>query len=415
MKKFLLAGLLLSLYIGGSATVHASLPPSAITVVPSDKKLDLIKNVLPLFIQVYGNDPTNAEKAWWRKRISCGELKTHKALVASMQFHKSKKARMGSLAICGAVVAPNPNTIAHRTIAGIGSNPFGDDIRVGIFNTDGAAIKVTADKKFQVREGADKILATVAPGKIIQVSWSNGKYHIRGLQKNFDIANKVRFVPLEGAIMQVTSYNDPSATIPDKNYNRFRGVIEIRKCDGCSDLWAINELRMEYYLRGLGETSGNGPEEYIKALGVAARTYALYHKVVTGGRNPAKGYDIGSTSTDQIYRGYEYEIITPRMASIFDKTKGIITIDGNENVPVSTVYFSDSDGHTRTAKEVWGTDRFPYLQQSVKDPYHVANHCLGHCVGMSAQGAYGFASKENWNFQKILKYYYKGIRLVKAY
>ena len=34
---------------------------------------------------------------------------------------------------------------------------------------------------------------------------------------------------------------------------------------------------------------------------------------------------------------------------------------------------------------------------------------------MSAQGAYGFANKDGWSFQKILNYYFKGIKLVKAY
>ena len=34
---------------------------------------------------------------------------------------------------------------------------------------------------------------------------------------------------------------------------------------------------------------------------------------------------------------------------------------------------------------------------------------------MSAQGAYGFANEDGWSWQKILKYYYKGVKLVKAY
>lgn len=192
-------------------------------------------------------------------------------------------------------------------------------------------------------------------------------------------------------------------------------MIEIRKDDSRNYLWAINELRTEYYLRGLAETSGNGPEEYLKALSTAARTYVLYHKVVTGGRSVSGGWDIDNSSDDQIYRGYEYEIITPRMASIFAKTKGIIVADSAGDKPVTTVYFSDSDGRTRSAREKWNTSRFPHLQHSVKDPHHVASVCRGHCVGLSAQGAYGFANKDGWSFQKILKYFYKGVKLVKAY
>ena len=387
------------------------------TTAGSDNKNVLIKDTLPLFVQIYGNDPTSAEKAWWRKRISCNEITTRQALTNSMQYHKSKKARQGSSAICGgtSVAVSLVGGIVRKAIAGISSHPMGDQVRIAIYKTDGRAIHVTADGKYQIREGDSKILGTLGKDDVAQVSWSGGSYHVRGSGVSFDTKEKIRLVPLNQAIMQIKSYSDPSATYPGKNYNRFRGVIEIRKDDAKNYLWAINELRAEYYLRGLAETSGNGPAEYLKALATAARTYVLYHKVVTGGRSVSGGWDINNTAEDQLYRGYEYELITPRMASEFAKTKGVIVTDSEADSPVSTVYFSDSDGRTRSAKEKWNTDRFPHLQQSVKDPHHVASACKGHCVGMSAQGAYGFANEDGWSWQKILKYYYKGVKLVKAY
>lgn len=381
----------------------------------------LIIDVLPEFIKIYGNNPSNAEKAWWRKRITCGEINTKKELLSSMAFHKAKKVRKGSDAICGAKPATSTtkssgtSVVTKKHIAGIGTHVNGEMVRIGITHTDGKAIKVTANGKFQIREGESKILATIGAEREISVSFSNGKYHVRGDGKKIDTPNKIRFVPLNGAIMKISSYSDPSVTYPGKNYNRFRGIIEIRKCDGCNELWAINELRVEDYLKGLGETSGEGPEEYVKALGIAARTYVLFHKIVTGGRSVNKDFDITNTPNDQIYRGYEYEIITPRMSSIFGKVKGVIVTDGEADKPVSTVYFSDSDGRTRSAKEVYNTSRLPHLQQSVPDPYHVSSRCLGHCVGMSAQGAYGFAKARDWKFPQILNYYYKGIKIVKAY
>jgi hypothetical protein len=394
------------------ATVGSSVKVSGVPKAAAEDKQLLIKDTLPLFIQVYGGDPTNAEKAWWRKRITCGELKTRTALVNSMKFHKVKGARQGSAAICGgtAAVSATPGGVGRKGVAGVSDHPMGDQVRIAIYKTDGSPITITSDGGYQVREGGTKILSTLGKDDEVQVSWSGGRYHVRGSGVSFDTEHEIRLVPLNQAIMQITSYNDKSATIPGKNYNRFRGVIEIRKCAGCSELWAINELRVEYYLRGLAESSDTGPAEYLKALGVAARTYVLYHKVVNGGRNHAKGYDIG-----QVYRGYEYEIITPRLASTFATVKGVIVTDGEGDVPVSTVYFSDSDGRTRSAKEVWGTDRFPHLQHSVDDPHHVASSCQGHCVGMSAQGAFGFAKRDGWSWQKILSYYYKGIKLVKAY
>ncbi len=415
-KNFLLLLIcLLAIQIGGSHIAQAA----------TISKQQLIINVLPDFIKIYGNNPSEKEKAWWRERISCGELTTEDKLLASMQYTKNHKDRIGSPYICGKtptsskkIAASNSTSaskIIKKIIDGIDGNKDGDLVRIGIMHTNGQAITVTADKSFQIREGADKTLATMKAGQNISVSWSAEQYHVRGSGKKFDTDNKIRFVPLNGAIMQIVSYSDPSVTYPGKNYNRFRGTIEIRKCNTCSELWAINEIRTELYLRGLGETSGEGPEQYVDALGIAARTYVLYHKIVTGGRSDKNDFDITNTPDDQIYRGYEYEIITPRMTSLFSKTKGIIIADSDAAKPIAAIYFSDSDGHTRTAKQEWGTDRFPYLQRSVADPYHVATHCNGHCVGMSAQGAYGFAKAQDWTFQKILAYYYDGIKLIKAY
>lgn len=384
----------------------------------TSSKQEMIVQTLSLFVNIFGNDPTNAEKVWWRKRISCGEIKNMSALENSMRYHKTKGARKGRDTICGQTGTSSSTSssgVIKKSVAGMSDHPMGDVVRIGIFHTNGSAISLTANGTFQIREGATKVLGTAGKNDTVAVSWSGGLYHVRGAAGSFDVPNKIRLVPLGGAISQIKSYSDASTTIAGKNYNRFRGIIEIRKCTGCGELWAINELHVEYYLRGLAETSGDGPEEYIKALGIAARTYVLYHKVVTGGRSEARGYDIGRTADDQIYRGYEYEIITPRMSSIFGRVKGIIVTGSDADQPVSTVYFSDSDGRTRSAKEVWNTNRFPQLQQSVKDPYHVSISCKGHCVGMSAQGAYGFASKEGWSYQKILNYYYRAIKLVKAY
>lgn len=398
--------------------VPVSVTPGELPKV-GDDKTSLTKVVLPLFISVYGNNPTEPEKAWWRKRIACNEIKSYNALVASMQLHRSKKARKGSPNICPPPKATSAATattsgVTRKSIAGIGGHVMGDEVRIGIFKTDGSPIIVTANGSFQIREGQSKILKTRPAGSKIEVSWSDEKYHVRGDGVKFDTEGVIRFIPLNQAIMQVKNYSDPSVTYPGKNYNRFRGAIEVRKCAGCNELWAINELRTEYYLRGLGETSGEGPEEYIKALGISARTYVLYHKAVTGGRYQKQKFDIGNTPNDQIYRGYEYEIITPRMAAIFNKVKGVIVTDSEADQPLITVYFSDSDGRTRSAKEAWNSSRFPHLQ-SVSDPHHASSACKGHCVGMSAQGAYGYAANDKWNFQKILKYYFKGISLVRAY
>lgn len=400
-----------------SFTQAATVASKPKTPVKTDTKQVMIVQTLPLFVKVFGNNPTNAEKAWWRSRISCGEIKSLADLEKSMQYHKSKKARKGSAYICGKkppATASVGSGVTKKSLDGLSDHPQGDTVRIGIYNTDGKAIAISGNGAYYVYEDSEK-KATVGKDDIVNVSWSNGLYHVRGAV-SFEAKERVRLVPSSSSvIMELRNYKDLSVTYPGKNYNRFRGIIEIRKCDNCKELWAINELRTELYLRGLAETSGNGPKEYLKALGIAARTYVLFHKVVTGGRSLYRGWDITNTADDQLYRGYEYELIAPQLAKTFNEVRGIVAADSAAEHLVSTIYFSDSDGRTRTAKEVWGTDRFPHLQKSVKDPHHVSKKCLGHCVGMSAQGAYGFAAKDGWSFSKILTYFYQGIKLVKTY
>jgi peptidoglycan hydrolase-like amidase len=81
--------------------------------------------------------------------------------------------------------------------------------------------------------------------------------------------------------------------------------------------------------------------------------------------------------------------------------------------PIAALYFSGSDGKTRSGEVVWRSKRFPYLQAK-KDPYG-GRTLRGHGTGLSAQGAAGFAKNDGWNFRKILTYYYTGVKLERAY
>ena len=386
------------------------------TTAAAGNKNQLIKDVLPLAQSIFGKADSTT-KAWWRKRISCGEIKTRTQLEGSMRFHHAKGVTKGRNTICGQK-STAPAGVTSKNVSGFSDHPLGDTVRIGIYNAgQGGTVTVTANGKYHVREGSTT-RATVGKSDVVKISYSGGLYRVRGAA-NVDANEPIRLVPVGGTIMQVRSYNDKSSTIAGKNYNRFRDTIEVRKCNGCGEMWVINDVRAEHYAKGLAETLAKDPaaNEYYKALATAARSYALYHRNVTGGRKPAQGYDIGRTADDQIYRGYEYEVLVPRLVRAVDATRGVIVTDKNGNDPLITTYFSDSGGKTKTAKQVWGTtaSRFNHLQKAVNDPHHAAGSCRGHCVGLSAQGAFGFAKADGWSFDRILKYYYQNIRLVKAY
>lgn len=192
------------------------------------------------------------------------------------------------------------------------------------------------------------------------------------------------------------------------NDNKFRGALELY-FSPTGYLWVINELPIEDYLKGLAEASENSPAEFQKALLTAARSYAFYHL-----KNPTKhekGNFVLDAEVDQVYRGYAQEERSPKLVAAVEATRGLIVTYQGEAVP--TPYFSRSNGRTRTWKEVWGGTDKPWLK-SVKTPYDKGYSRLGHGVGMSLHDA-TYRAKKGAFYEEILKYYYKGVELMRAY
>lgn len=141
-----------------------------------------------------------------------------------------------------------------------------------------------------------------------------------------------------------------------------------------------------------------------------ARSYARYYQQ-TGEKFPAKPYH-GSDDPAifQKYRGYSSEIRSPNVVKAVNETSGeVVTY---QSKPVKTPYFSQSDGRTRSHKEVWGTD-VAYLQ-SVPDPYCEGLTLWGHGVGLSGCGARA-AAENGKTYIEIIKYYYQGVEVEKIY
>ena len=195
--------------------------------------------------------------------------------------------------------------------------------------------------------------------------------------------------------------------------------MEYRYAAETDKIWWINELPIDSYLKGLAETSDASPLEFQKVLATAARTYALYHYY--------RGLDFGLTEAstkhanehfhvdatyDQVYRGYNSEIRMPRLAQAVQETRGMI-VTYNHELAI-TPYFSRSDGRTRSWNEVWGGGEKPWLV-SVPVPEEKGKTLFGHGVGMSAQGALLMVADEGRNWQDVLKYFYTGTSLERAY
>ncbi len=133
-----------------------------------------------------------------------------------------------------------------------------------------------------------------------------------------------------------------------------------RDTDG--SLFIILELPFEEYLHGLAEVPRDWPEEALKAQAVAARTYALAQLERRGAEARRLGYDICATEACQVYRGLGVArgAWGERWVQAVEETRGEVLLYRGR--PALALYFSTSDGRTRSVEEVFGGEPLPYLR-----------------------------------------------------
>lgn len=286
----------------------------------------------------------------------------------------------------------------------------GPDIRVGLFYTD-ETISIKNDKAWQVYDQNDILLASVPANQVINFFYSKtkGEYSFDFIDRTVRTTSFLNLRNLNSGIFTITSYNDIPSWNKSINYNDFIGDLEIRHTPATERTWVIETLPLEEYVMGIKETSNSDPVEYLKAMSVAARTYALYHHN-KGTKHAKEFFDVDSVY-DQVYKGYVVRLIMPNLVTAVNETKGQIATYNNEVIVAA--YFSRSDGRTRSFQEVWGSD-VPYLI-SVPTPYTADMDLWGHGVGIDATDARAHVRYENWTYDKILKYYYTNVLLEEIY
>ena len=159
----------------------------------------------------------------------------------------------------------------------------------------------------------------------------------------------------------------------------------------------------------MAENANDEKMEKMKALIVAARTYAKYYTTI-GEKFAGKAWHLDDDpAVSQKYLGYGYEMRAPRAVEAVKATTGeVIKYQGTL---IKTPYFSQSAGRTLSAQEVWGWKDTPYLK-SVTDSYCKETTKLGHGVGLSGCGARGMADAGK-SYIEILKYFYTGVEVGK--
>ncbi|MFA7308965.1 MAG: NBR1-Ig-like domain-containing protein [Patescibacteria group bacterium] len=283
--------------------------------------------------------------------------------------------------------------------------------------SDGKSIQVTGSGDFKIVDGLT--LATIATGvadDTAAVSYSAGTYTTVLQGKTYTSANYVRFVPTHDAtIFTLPLYSDRPTWNPNLNDNAFKGVMEIRYSTVHKKLWAIDELFIEDYLKGVSESIDTFPAEYLKVSSIIQRSYALYHYRL-GGRHKDDFLTLKNSRNgngdDQIFQGYNFTKRAVNIGRGDDATAGeIVTYNGK---PVITPYYTQSDGRTRAASEVWNFKQsdYPWLT-SVSDPGSAGLPLLGHGVGLPGRGARDLINQGK-TYKEVLQYFYQGTDTTKV-
>lgn len=287
-------------------------------------------------------------------------------------------------------------------------------LRVGVLIVDEETdwqVDVSCEVDWKLTDTNGRVFAEMDAGERAKAFYKDGQYwYDDGENGLLPSSLPIRFVPDErNRICTVENFDrrvTRGYTHPD---NAFRNNLELRYNSTKDRTWLINELPIEFYLRGLAETSNISHLEFQKTLVTVARTYALYHWERGTKRGP-EGFHVTAYSDDQVYNGYGQEARSPRLVSSVEATRGrVVTYEGKTAI---TPYFSRSDGRTRDWGEVWHGD-VPWLK-GVPAPCDIGKTLWGHGVGLSASEALCQANNgKEWD--EILHYFYTDVDLTKRW
>lgn len=138
-----------------------------------------------------------------------------------------------------------------------------------------------------------------------------------------------------------------------KNALDVSGVVQVLQRG--KGLMVVNHVDLEEYVKGVvpSEVNAAWHLEMLKAQAVAARTYALYLRGLSAGRD----YDVVASIQDQVYRGRHG--IDGQVEQAVEATRGLVVT--YQDAPIYAAFSSTAAGPTEDAMNVWAKD-LPYLK-----------------------------------------------------
>ncbi|MBI5229972.1 MAG: hypothetical protein HY981_01590 [Candidatus Magasanikbacteria bacterium] len=284
------------------------------------------------------------------------------------------------------------------------------NIRVGLYRAS-EPVEFISDNDYELRDTESVLYGQIPAGQatILKYDVTRKIYRAESDTGYAESALPLRLLPRAASTQSIFTLRDAkNFRGRDKkiNYNQFRGALELRFAN--KHTWVINELPTEHYLNGLAEAGEGAPEEFLKALAIAARSFA-YEAIQNPIKHPRSQFNVDA-EYDQIYKGVVRANANPSWVQAVEETRGIVVTYKNE--PVTAPYFAQSAGRTRAWSEVWRGARAWLV--SVKAPYDKGRKRLGHGVGMSTHDAL-IRAKKGATAEEILKYYYRGTEVQKLW
>ncbi|MEM7771721.1 MAG: SpoIID/LytB domain-containing protein [Cyanobacteria bacterium P01_A01_bin.37] len=225
-------------------------------------------------------------------------------------------------------------TVLLGCIVGTVSEASALELRVAI-EEEVQTVQVGASTKSLLRDGNGRVIAEIPAMGSVLVESQVSQLKIHQFQ-----GNQFWLEPTESGYVAIGN-------------KWYRGRTLVVAVGG--RLTAVNYVDLEEYLYSVvgGEMPTNWPIEALKAQAVAARTYALYRRQTNGN----SVFDVGDTTTWQVYKGLEEEASTTHIA-VRETAGQVLTYNGRI---IESVFHSSSGGHTENVEHVWSNPR-PYLQ-----------------------------------------------------
>ncbi len=309
-----------------------------------------------------------------------------------------------------AVVAAEENRQFLPTTEAEEEEGLGPLIKIGLFQVTKPQ-QIIADSPYQVIDSQGFTILT-SQGAVPIYVWydkKQDKYFFKHQQLVYSSAEAFVIQANQGGVLQIVSYYNPPKWDKKISDNKFRHRLFLNYSSATGQLWMINELPLEDYLKGLAETKPGDNFEYLKVMSIVGRSYAYYH-LINNFKHQYNNFHLDAY-WDQVYRGYNNEQRHPDLVKAVEQTRGrVVTYKGRVAV---TPYFARSNGRTKSWSEVWYGDPYPWVAP-VEVPWEKGFQQLGHGVGLSAIGAMIMANN-GWQVDDIIKYFYQGVGVEKIY